>query len=368
MAAVAAAPALAQPPAEVAAAPVAAQPPTDTANPPLPPFRLDDCVESLTNAAFAESAKPARLSMEARSCSAASGTGCVAPVTEVAVLGGAKDGRAFLRYGGKQKSPRTTTGGALEVSVPYNKDEDEGVFASLDAISGDVTIGATGSYKTWGSLNAGGYAAALCKMCDEQKVDILHCNPDSLAELLTPQQGRDMERKIVAGAFGRGLVGSSFTLELEAGRKPREYFDTAAKVVEEDRSTFAVDLSWTGMLKNGTTTLEFVQKRDYKPAKAATLCSAISGSLLEECTTKPRARAQAKDSSVGGVEWKLLLRGFAIAPALQRDFEENVWGAQLPIFLVRDEDGALTGGLRLGWRSDTDDFSAAIFVSKPFDL
>jgi hypothetical protein len=47
------------------------------------------------------------------------------------------------------------------------------------------------------------------------------------------------------------------------------------------------------------------------------------------------------------------------------DFESDTTGIDLPIYLLRNAEGALTGGVRLGW-SSKDDVVVGIFLSSPF--
>jgi hypothetical protein len=50
------------------------------------------------------------------------------------------------------------------------------------------------------------------------------------------------------------------------------------------------------------------------------------------------------------------------------DFKSDVFGIDVPLFLVRNKEKQLSGGIRLGWRDDTDAFSAGVFVGKAFKL
>ena len=56
-----------------------------------------------------------------------------------------------------------------------------------------------------------------------------------------------------------------------------------------------------------------------------------------------------------------------IAPRITYNFEKNLTGVSVPIFLI-PEDGGLSSGLQFGWRSDTDRVSAGIFVGGAFDF
>lgn len=59
-------------------------------------------------------------------------------------------------------------------------------------------------------------------------------------------------------------------------------------------------------------------------------------------------------------------RNFGYSLKVIRDIESDETGVVLPIYFVRNNDGELTGGLRLGWTSE-EHFGAGIFISKPFE-
>jgi hypothetical protein len=289
----------------------------------------------------------------------------------VTVLAGEKDGRAVLRYGAQQVAPSDKATWSLEASVPFDKEDEEGVFAGLKDVNGDITLTGEAGYVSWRPFEYERYISSLCSACARAKVKNLgDCFPENLPTKLkesgmTKQQ---IERQILAindAGFG-WFVGKALGGKVMVGRKEREFFDSDAKVAKDDRIGFSVGVTGTFFLRNGTAGFQLLQKREFEKAKDATLCTPITeGSLLEECQTKPRSRAEKVESLVGSIEWKIALPNLALVPQLQHNFDKSIWAAQLPIYLVRNEEGQLTGGLRLGWRSDTHDFSAAIFVAQP---
>lgn len=56
----------------------------------------------------------------------------------------------------------------------------------------------------------------------------------------------------------------------------------------------------------------------------------------------------------------------AIGLRLTRDFENDVTGAELPVWVLRDASGLLNGGVAVGWRSDTEAWTFSAFVGSPF--
>ncbi len=50
------------------------------------------------------------------------------------------------------------------------------------------------------------------------------------------------------------------------------------------------------------------------------------------------------------------------------DFEEKEYGIKVPVYLMRNDKEALTGGIEFGWQSETDEVVAGLFIGKAFSL
>lgn len=50
------------------------------------------------------------------------------------------------------------------------------------------------------------------------------------------------------------------------------------------------------------------------------------------------------------------------------DVSAREWGVTMPIYFLRNKDGDLNGGVRLGWDSEKDDFLFGVFVGSAFDF
>ncbi len=59
---------------------------------------------------------------------------------------------------------------------------------------------------------------------------------------------------------------------------------------------------------------------------------------------------------------------FAIAPKATIDVDSGEYAIEVPVFLTPDKDNRLDGGIRFGYRSDTDDFGIGLFVGIPFGV
>jgi hypothetical protein len=61
--------------------------------------------------------------------------------------------------------------------------------------------------------------------------------------------------------------------------------------------------------------------------------------------------------------------GFAgVGMTATYDFEAKVFGVELPVYFVKDKDGKFSAGVKGGWRDDTHNFTAGVFVGTAFGL
>jgi hypothetical protein len=118
-------------------------------------------------------------------------------------------------------------------------------------------------------------------------------------------------------------------------------------------------------------------QRSYVASRSTAACLASEDTVLS-CVTGALAEPTEKNKHL--VYWES--RGtlplyasprsperFEIGFALRAtyDFRNDESGVDLPIYLLRNSEGALTGGVRLGWTS-TDQFGFGIFVTSPLKV
>ncbi len=84
----------------------------------------------------------------------------------------------------------------------------------------------------------------------------------------------------------------------------------------------------------------------------------------ETCTDIIVGAPRRKLATVADVEIRKSIGGVAgVRLTLSRDFRNRVTGIDLPIYVVPNVSGALSGGARLGYRSDTRHLGVGLFVS-----
>ena len=156
---------------------------------------------------------------------------------------------------------------------------------------------------------------------------------------------------------------------LKAGYDDFTFYDAAnlAKHTQDEvpwsTGVFAGVLSGTSYYSAG---LDY--QRSYKAATAGVACpAAAENSAVTLCVNGPLGAPTPKEKHLVTLEGRWLLGTRAVGAKLVHDFRNDHWGVDVPVYLFPNEKGPLSGGLRFGW-TDTDKFSAGIFVGVPFKL
>lgn len=344
------------------------------------PFDKKTCVDLLTLAGEmqANSERAARIHEQERTRTPL-GASAVSPAlrTEASFSAGNENGRAYLSLANKADlmSERVF---ALKISVPFDKDKDEGVFASRAGVSGDIVLTASTSKYHW-TLNTRAYAEELCSQCEARGLGIADCYPenDALVDPLDSAETSDqLQQDFLDILFGK-VAAVGWSLEAEAGRKKRSYFDADGSENDDDRAALSLSGTLAFHLDTASVFAKLTAKRDYKEMNKAQRCSPIEDTMdLESCKQLPFGRAEEVEGLVASLQGVQELKDYAVAPTVQYDFEETAWTVVLPIYLIwqpadkeaKADEGPRQwiGGLKLAWTSDgDDDFGAAIFVSTP---
>lgn len=299
------------------------------------------------------------------------GTSGVAPAvsTAVSLTASDEDGRGLISFArASQSTTGTQSASSLTVSVPFNKSKGQAVFATLNGLSGDIDVSGAFSSFTW-NINPVSYGKAVCQECRQRGIGILQCSvegPGGIVDQMKSKNVSEPDIDTLRDAMLYRLFGVSRTWAAEAsvGRGERSYFASDATKQSEDRIGYSASLLGGLLFSRGSLYGKVTGKRDYEDNDPATLCSPIAGSVLQDCTSLPLGKAKVVNSLVSGLELRYFYPNFALAPSVRYDHESDVWGIELPVFLVRNEKEAFTGGFKLGWRSDQDKVVAAVFVTK----
>jgi hypothetical protein len=353
------------------------------------------------------------------------GTGSVATLKQPALIFSANEesSKATLSAGFTLGSPKPDTQGRLgykslqlQVQTPLDKKaEDKRTnIARLDDISNGTTLGLTfrstkiGGFNDYSKCRLNRVEEVVAAICSRDtaslKVDSKVCKAikDRATGKSVPAELRqdmvDAINKIRSAPKYKSEItdadrqfscnpvtdssGSyvSYGIKAQLGFDEFSVLDTASfDESTTDENPFSVSAFWLYAPKgsNLTTYVAGLQYKDgFKASESKTICQPADAVGLQECKTGAISGPIEDDDltvfgelrqglwfSAGGARYN-----FAIQPRLAFDFEDNDYGIDVPIYLVPGKDEQLTGGLRLGWDSDSNGVSLGLFFGATFDL
>lgn len=115
----------------------------------------------------------------------------------------------------------------------------------------------------------------------------------------------------------------------------------------------------------------------WKGATAVPLCPNADGLVILSCTelapNSPKNKVATKFSTNlrHRFFFKEELSNLAISPRVTYAIvknDKNVWGVEFPVYLIPNGKGGLTGGVKVGYRSDTKDPTFGVFVGSAFGI
>lgn len=172
-------------------------------------------------------------------------------------------------------------------------------------------------------------------------------------------------------------LGFAYGLEGHVGHKEHSFTDSALlKADDETNTPWGVkgffSLLPANSINSLTGSLEY--QRSWKDGKTKILCPTGSTALSVECLNAPVDAPEKTKKLLTGLEWRGLIpvskKGpinyLGISAQVLYDHKSNEWGLDVPIYLAPDEKGKLIGGVRLGYKSEDDEFKAGVFVGAPF--
>jgi hypothetical protein len=313
------------------------------------------------------------------------------------ITGGTDSSKATLRVGTQLSRPHSTpdpngktpfsqfTTLALTLAGPLDKSDDFTDLATLDGLENAVTAAVKANvflihlrnpsddpdYKNIeDQLTKAMIAAGALKEGEFAQVDASNVEKYLGKSALEKFYGYFYDD---SGAWifgGEGKVGS----ENFKYRSGEEFTERSSR-----RTPWSIDAHGAySHPRFGLTTVGFRFEQAWKDASDKSVCSPIEGSDKFDCKTGPDGRPDKKISEILFVSWRRqlhipglakikLLSDIAVAPKISYDFDEDTVGIDVPIYLWGTESGLLNGGVRVGYRNDTDDTTFAVFVGSTFD-
>jgi hypothetical protein len=182
---------------------------------------------------------------------------------------------------------------------------------------------------------------------------------------------------LLQGRFPSGAA-SSLGFEAKLGYREFGFLDPAALVdAKAKRWSVRAKLFGAYYPTNGRTALtaSAAWERGYAEAGEAAVClGAVTPGICPLAIVGPPVREDRALFSLGLRSFVdtpgFIIPRIALAPSVNYEAKDDIWGFDLPLYLVTNGDRALTGGLRVGYiaKPGEDDLVFGLFVGAAFSL
>lgn len=255
--------------------------------------------------------------------------------------------------------------------------DDDAFFADL-ALELEQASRANGSGKTYDTLmreandkGAAGVAVQACKPSSTNANGLMN-SYDLMRKYGGEANATSYRRLFVDDNAKLHFWG----LDASMGRDDRSFLDrTQFKLTSAPRTTWEVG-AYYGIINSDLTMsarARLVYGQSYKDNDEAEICRTVSIPAGDECIKGPDGAPIRQRTGLASVEGRKVLTvndktQIAIAPQVTYRFEDKNVGVEVPIYLVPDEEGKLSGGIKAVYNSKGDEFAVGLFVGVPFSI
>jgi hypothetical protein len=324
-----------------------------------------------------------------------SGNGLGLPVPQILVKSDVAGDAIKLTFstGADSWKGLSSTGLAISLNAPFNKKKKVGNFLTEAGLPGTASIDLAYSVSflpsidnvaderpseeelTWARVSL----RKACKQEAAKPDDCLGLTDRELAAKYGPLDAREVVIKYYDSVVTtmRRTDYAALTFTGSVGRDTLNYRDPATFTEAKNRNTVFsigtafgyvphIDRPW-GFFIGGEL------KRYYELPDEETRCPiGGAGATSVTCFTSAFAPAQKKTDAIAFAAARLngSIIKLPVSAELKVAFEpkEDRWGVSLPVYFIKNIDGKLNGGFKVGWQSDTDNFTFGFFIGGAFDF
>lgn len=165
-----------------------------------------------------------------------------------------------------------------------------------------------------------------------------------------------------------------------AGQSDMKYIDTVAFAEKTDKTTALAASAFVGLIGadySWSARAKYAYLREYEDAAAGQICRPSTTVIgTQQCLEGSLSSPTRNKSSIVSFELRKRFEmdfddgamPFGIAPQFTYDFDKKDWGVDVPMYVTGNKKGQITGGIRFGYRSDSDELGAGLFVGIPFTI
>lgn len=277
-------------------------------------------------------------------------------------------------------------------SAPFGSGAERVDLATLDGFANDFRLKIGFVHRDFGFIDRTAEiqatVAAALEACVTPSKRFSECN-DELNEMGRSAFIRSYTPRFDFSAIDNAGFQSGYALGINASLAYDDFkfinLDTAMPV-ETSRVGFGVggsgSLIWPRAGRSLTLGYEYQRAYKNRPNRAFCPLAPEGGAAFITCSIGPGGEPARTNRSLLSLEFRQrfasfnngIFGGAAIAPQFTYNLEEDRFGIDVPLYLVADANGGLTGGLRFGYISEDEDeeedeeFILGIFVGVPFSI
>lgn len=292
---------------------------------------------------------------------------------------GSEDKRATLTY--SLQSPDSITN--LILSTPLGSN-DRSTLATLDGFNNDYTFKIV---HKWGNLpDDESLSENIQSLYDSRKseaggdrpfpgVDALSSSALGMFSAVDTYESHNLASKAASKLWEDGWF-YGFTAEI--GRKEYKYHD---EITFAERSSDLQQWSISGFVgwfysESNVLTFDVKNVTSYEQGRKGALCSFPAPGSNIFCPTGILGEPKKNRKNVLTLTMQKVFeqQQIAVSPSIQYDLENDISAVSIPIFLNQSDpegqqdDPEYVWGVEVGWRSDTEDVTATLFVGKELGI
>lgn len=152
------------------------------------------------------------------------------------------------------------------------------------------------------------------------------------------------------------------------GQKKYSYTDPISAVSDDSSETNYSLAAHTGVLTSNDylLLLGYRFEKFYQGGKEQEFCTPIEGSLNTTCTNTALTEPKQIEANIAYGEMRKFFWNVAINPKISYNLDDSITGLECGFYFIPNKDGLLVGGVKTGWNSEDDEFTAALVLGVPF--
>jgi hypothetical protein len=250
----------------------------------------------------------------------------------------------------------------LDVKLSGPLDDHETQLASLRGLGGSTTLSVGLGWIRWHPNVDPAAAQAVCDAyIRETRQRLTTCTHLDLPE------GQWRRRFDSTVHYGTPLI---LSLRGTLGRGSFTWIDTTSLARSIARHTVSSLDASLGLYRSGVGffLLSYAYELSYSASDPVQICRPLGATGALRCDDLPVQSPSRNRSSLISFEYRRLVgTAVGLRPVVTYRTSSKVWGCQLPLYFLRDQQG-FTGGVALGWRSDTKEATVTAFVGDVLGL